>query len=104
MADPENKTIIDNTDISKLVFTYLVAYRASVLIYRSGQQIYVEFYRPANFSVYNQQLPRIIDLQLFVNVSLAKVSINWQECMHNQTNSILEVPHHFCWGMWVSIK
>lgn len=92
--NPSNRNIVDNAGTHSLDFTYLVAYRLSVLIYRSEQRIRAEVYRLTRFSRqfgYHKQLPMIVDSSSFVETRFIRATIYWCECICRLTGSSLKV-------------
>lgn len=92
LTDLENKMIVDNSNISRMDFAYLVACLHIILIYKSKHHIYAWFYKQLG---YNHQFLEIVDLQLLANMSLIEENVLWRECMHHKTNSTLDVPSNY---------
>lgn len=91
VLDPSDCEIVDDTHASLADCSYLVSYWSSVLIYRSGQKIYAEVYRPARFGRqfgYHQYLPRVISPGALMQVPLIEANIHWRECMLRLTGSV----------------
>lgn len=79
LFDPSGREIIDQTHESLAEFSYLVSCRPSVLIYRSGQKIYAEVYRPTRFGRqfgYHQHLPGVVSPWYLTEMSLVEANFH----------------------------
>lgn len=89
-VDPANRTIVDNVGISQQDFAYLVTCCRNVLIYGSGQHIYVKVYYPGHFHrlQYNHHLSGIVDSSHWSKWA-------WQRCSPAQVHLL---PDHCHFG------